>query len=283
MQCDEVHAPRDEAFQPFETSSRPGKRLHPARRARQHPEAEITTSKQSSVAAHPSRRIPPVSFVDPPPAIHEPSASPPTRECRHCASRILDHPRRDAKAGLNLHPRSGRANRHEHACPRRPRGRLTGEPSYPRVAGLRAATPRCSSRRQRRSEEIRRSSSWVLPKEAPGARSRSAANLVLGVALFGVRQERGPRRDAQGGWGVAVALVTAAEGWKRSLAPLRGGWARTRGSPESRALAEPWGCVSRRRLREPARRCGRPSSARGCLARRSARWPGPHRRRRSRH
>ncbi len=79
----------------------------------------------------------------------------------------------------------------------------------------------------------------MLPKEAPGARSRSAANLVLGVALFGVRQERGPRPDAQGGWGVAVALVTAAEGWKRSLALLRGGWASTRGSPESRALAEP--------------------------------------------
>ncbi len=69
---------------------------------------------------------------------------------------------------------------------------------------------------------MRRSSSWVLPREAPGARSRSVANLVLGVALFGVRQERGPRPDAQGGWDVAVALVTAAEGWKRSLALLRG-------------------------------------------------------------
>jgi hypothetical protein len=31
---------------------------------------------------------------------------------------------------------------------------------------------------------------------------RSVANLVLGVALFGVRQERGPRPDAQAWLGV---------------------------------------------------------------------------------
>ena len=37
----------------------------------------------------------------------------------------------------------------------------------------------------------------MLIKEAPGASSRSAANLVLEVALFGVRQEPGRRPHAQ--------------------------------------------------------------------------------------
>jgi hypothetical protein len=41
----------------------------------------------------------------------------------------------------------------------------------------------------------------VLLKEAPDARSRSATNLVLGVALFRVRQGRGLGRTRRGGWG----------------------------------------------------------------------------------
>ena len=89
----------------------------------------------------------------------------------------------------------------------------------------------------------------------------------------------GPGRTRGRGWGVAVALVTAAEGWKRAVVPWRRGSASTRGSPESRALAKPWGEASRRRLRQPGRRCRRPSGARACLARRSARWPGSHGRR----
>ena len=89
----------------------------------------------------------------------------------------------------------------------------------------------------------------------------------------------GPGRTRGRGWGVAVALVTAAEGWKRAVVLWRRGSASTRGSPESRALAKPWGEASRRRLRQPGRRCRRPSGARACLARRSARWPGSHGRR----
>ena len=45
---------------------------------------------------------------------------------------------------------------------------------------------------------------------------RSAANLVLGVALFGVREDRGLGRMRRRGWGVAVALVIPPRAWKRS-------------------------------------------------------------------
>jgi len=86
----------------------------------------------------------------------------------------------------------------------------------------------------------------VLIKEALGACSRSVANLVLGVALFGVRQERGPRADAQRrGWVCRCCPRYPAEGSRRSR-----GSANARGCPVSRALAEPWG------VRQPAAAAG---------------------------
>jgi hypothetical protein len=44
----------------------------------------------------------------------------------------------------------------------------------------------------------------------------SAGNLVLGIALFGVRQNRGLGRARRVAGGVAVALVIAGDRWRRS-------------------------------------------------------------------
>jgi hypothetical protein len=69
----------------------------------------------------------------------------------------------------------------------------------------------------------------VLIKEVLGACSRSV-NLVLGVALFGVRHERGARPDAQA-WLSVWLLRSLSRRGLGALALLRDGSANTRGRP----------------------------------------------------
>ncbi len=149
---------------------------------------------------------------------------------------------------------------------------------------------------------------WVSGRRRPDARRDGKG----GVRRFGARapgcsprrrlmRAPAPQRTSSSGSRCSACVKSGGLGRTRrvagvwllcSLPPARAGSGRSRCCAAARrvrpealkaARSPSHGVRQPAAAAEPARRCGRPSSARGCLARRSARWPGPHRRQRSRH